>query len=211
MSQAARSPQQLRGQAADAAGPVSQAKAIADHRPQAAAQRAMIDSVNASPAMAAQRQVLQGAFGPAAQLEPDPVAAAKAAAVEAAKSAPAEAAAMEHTDLISHYAPHPLPEGFDAITFEMAFKDAMTAKTATPTEAPATDAAAAAPAETAAPVAEAPAPTTATDTATAPAPTSAEPVAADPVVPAPVVPEPVTTETATATPTATTSPLEALT
>ena len=50
------------------------AGAIADLRPQAAAQKALMQSVQAGPAMVAQRRSLQAAFGPAAQFKDDPVA-----------------------------------------------------------------------------------------------------------------------------------------
>jgi len=46
----------------------SAAAVLADHRPAAAAQRAMIAGVRAAPAMVAQRRSLEAAFGPSAQL-----------------------------------------------------------------------------------------------------------------------------------------------
>jgi hypothetical protein len=45
----------------------STASVLADHRPAAAAQRAMIDAVRAAPAMVAQRRSLEAAFGSSAQ------------------------------------------------------------------------------------------------------------------------------------------------
>ena len=50
------------------------ASALTDLRPQAAAQRALMQSVQAGPAMVAQRRSLQAAFGAAAQFKDDPVA-----------------------------------------------------------------------------------------------------------------------------------------
>ena len=57
-------PQQHRSLAPETAGPAAQA--MADHRPQSAIQRAASVGVQSSPAMVAQRQALNGAFGSAA-------------------------------------------------------------------------------------------------------------------------------------------------
>ena len=50
------------------------AAVMPDLRPQAAAQRALMQSAQAGPTMVAQRRSLQAAFGPAAQFKDDPVA-----------------------------------------------------------------------------------------------------------------------------------------
>ena len=63
---AQRRPTQPAAEPADRA-PV--AHAAVDLRPQATAQRAMLNSIAASPAMTAQRQALQDAFGSAAQFK----------------------------------------------------------------------------------------------------------------------------------------------
>ena len=52
----------------------SGAAVMPDLRPQAAAQRALMQSAQAGPTMVAQRRSLQAAFGPAAQFKDDPVA-----------------------------------------------------------------------------------------------------------------------------------------
>lgn len=50
------------------------ASALADMRPEAAVQRALMQSVQSAPAMVAQRRSLQAAFGPAVQFKDGPVA-----------------------------------------------------------------------------------------------------------------------------------------
>jgi len=55
--------------AAEPAGRAPVAQAALDLRPRATAQRALLNSIAASPAMTAQRQALQDAFGDAAQFK----------------------------------------------------------------------------------------------------------------------------------------------